>query len=165
MAVPVGVLIISSASPGVLRITIAAIILSLAIPSALNIQRPFPRTNVVSPLFGFIGAMLVTGLGVGIPVVALFLANQRWSARVIRASIAYFYLVVATGAIILYSATGLFTLERVWLVLTLIPAALLGIGLASRLAKLMDERSLRYAILAVIVIASLALLGREIPRL
>lgn len=87
VAVPLGVLILSSASPTILRITIGAIILLLAIPIGLNIQRPLPGFSVVSPAFGFLGSMLVTGLGVGAPLVVLFLVNQRWPAHAIRPSI------------------------------------------------------------------------------
>ena len=164
-ATPVGVLILSSASPGTLRITIAAVILLLALPSALNVQRPLPRTGLLSPLFGFLGSMLTTGLGVGIPLVALFLGNQMWSGRAIRASIALYHLVVATGAVTLYAATGLFTLERGWLLLRLSPAAPLGFGLAVLLSRHIDDVMLRRLIVAVIIVASLALLIRDIPRL
>ena len=73
--------------PTILRITIGAIILLLAIPIGLNIQRPLPGFSVVSPAFGFLGSMLVTGLGVGAPLVVLFLVNQRWPAHAIRPSI------------------------------------------------------------------------------
>ena len=173
MAVPVGVLILSAASPGVLRVTIAGIILALAIPSALNLRYrrahagplpqvgPLPRVGLLSPIFGFLGSMLVTGLGVGVPLVALFLVTQKWPGRVIRRSIALYYLVVALGALVLYGATGLLTLERVWAMLSLAPAALLGFGLASLLVKRIDDRMLRHVVLAVIVASSLALLGRE----
>ena len=142
MAVPVGVLILSAASPGVLRITIAGVILTLAIPSALNVRYPLPRAGLVSPVFGFLGSMLVTGLGVGVPLVALFLVTQRWSGRVIRRSIAVYYLVVALGAMVLYGATGLLTIERVLVMLSLAPAVLVGFGLASLLVKRTDDRVL-----------------------
>ena len=162
LAVPIGVLILSSASPGIMRMTIAAIILTLAVPNALNIRRPLPQTRMISPLFGFLGSMLVTGLGVGVPLVALFLVNQGWSGREIRASIAFYYLIVAIAAVILYTATGLYTIERAWVFLRLAPAALLGYGLASLLVRQMDDRVLRYVVLAVIIASSLALLGREV---
>ena len=164
-AAPLGVFILSSASPGPLRVAIACIILCLAIPSALNLQRPLPQARLVAPVIGFLGAMLVTGLGVGIPLVALFLVNQRWPGRTIRASIALYYLVVATEAIVLYIVTGLFTAERAWLVLKLAPAVLIGFMIATRLVRRMDDRVLRHVVLGVIIAASLALLGRELIRL
>ena len=164
-AVPLGVFILSSVSPGPLRVAIATIILCLAVPSALNLQRPLPQVKLVAPVIGFLGAMLVTGLGVGIPLVALFLVNQRWPGRTIRASIALYYLLVATEAIALYTVTGLFTVERAWLVLELAPAVLIGFVLATRLVRRMDDRVLRHVVLGVIIVASVTLLGRELIRL
>ena len=161
VGVPVGALVLSSASPDVLRITIAIVILALAIPSLFHIQRPLPMTGVMGPIVGFLGAMLVTGLGVGIPVVALYLVNQGWSGWAVRITIGFYYLVVAIGAVVVYAATGLFTLDKVWMVLSLVPAVLLGSLLASVLFKGINERALRYVILAVIVLSSLTLLGRE----
>ena len=109
--------------------------------------------------------MLVTGIGVGAPLAALFLVNQRWSGSTIRHSIAIYYVVIATFAVVLYAATGLYTLERLRLVLTLAPAALVGVWLASKLVSRLDERALRHVIVVVVVAASLALLGREIARI
>ena len=75
-AVPPAVLVLNSASPGVLRVTIAVIILCLAVASILDVGKPLPRNRAVGPVFGFAGSMLTTSLGVGMPVVALFLVNQ-----------------------------------------------------------------------------------------
>ena len=165
LAVPIGVLILSSASPGVLRPIIGCIILCLAIPSAFRIERPLPHANILTPVFGFLGSLLVTGTGIGPPLVALFLLNQGWAGRAIRGSIALYYLPIAALATVLYAVTGLFTLERVWLILALTPAGVLGFGMASLLVKRMNDEFLRRVILAVVVAASIALLGREAVRL
>ena len=165
VAVPVGVLILSSASPTILRITIGAIILLLAIPIGLNIQRPLPGFSVISSAFGFLGSMLVTGLGVGAPLVVLFLVNQRWPAHAIRPSIALYYLSIGTFATVLYGVTGLYTLERLQFVLTMVPVALVGVGLGSLLVRRLDDRLLRRVVLGVVVVASASLLVREIARI
>ena len=162
LAVPIGVLILSTASPGPMRIAIASLVLVLAIPSVLRVQRPLPWARVLGPLIGFLGAMMVTGMGVGVPLVALFLVNQGWSARSIRASIAVYYLFVGLEAVVLYAATGLYTLERLSLTLALAPGAVLGFGLASLLMRRINDRVLRYIVMVVIIAASLGLLLREL---
>ena len=163
-AVPIGVLILSSASPAAFRIIIGLIILCLAIPSALRIERPLPHGKVMTPVFGFVGSILVTGTGIGPPLVALFLLNQGWSGRAIRASIAFYYLPIAILAT-LYAVTGLFTLERVWLILALVPSGLLGYVLASKLVGRMDDTMLRRIILVVVIGSSVSLLRRETLRI
>ena len=164
-AVPIGVLILSSASPAAFRIIIGLIILCLAIPSALRIERPLPHGKVMTPVFGFVGSILVTGTGIGPPLVALFLLNQGWSGRAIRASIAFYYLPIAILATALYAVTGLFTLERVWLILALVPSGLLGCVLASKLVGRMDDTMLRRIILVVVIGSSVSLLGRKTLRI
>lgn len=165
LAVPVGVLILSSASPGTLRITIAAVILALAIPSAFNLGRPLPRPEIFGPMIGFLGAMLVTGFGVGTPLVALFFVNQRWTGGELRASVAIYYMAVTLGALILYSATGLFTVDQLVLAASLAPAVPVGFGLAAVLMRRINDRMLRQTVVVVIIVASLGLLGREIAGL
>ena len=60
-----------------------------------------------------------------------------------------------------YGATGMYTGERVKLILELAPMVLLGVGLASLLVRHIDDRRLRQAVLVVVMAASIALLGRE----
>ncbi len=165
IAIPLGVVILKLASPDTMRIIIASIILCLAVPSVLKIQRPLPYPDIMSPVFGFVGSLMVTGTGVGPPLVALYLVNQRWPGTVIRASIAFYYLPIAIGAVILYAVTGLFILERVWTILSLAPAALMGFGLASLLARKINEKALSNIVLAVVIGSSVALLGKEVARL
>lgn len=165
IGVPVGVLILDSASPAGLRIAIAIVILILVVPTALNVQLPFKRTGITSPIFGFLGAMLVTGMGVGTPLVVLYLVNQKWPASTIRASIAFFSLMVAITAVTIYGFSGMYTEERVKLIFQLVPMVLLGVGVASILVRHVDDRRLRQAVLIVVVAASIGLLGKEVVGL
>ncbi len=162
--VPIGVLILNSASPGGLRVGIAVLILALVLPMALRVERPFSRTWFTTPFFGFLGALLVTGMGVGTPLVVLHLVNQKWAGSTIRSSIAFFSLVVAVAAVAMYGAMGFYTEERIGLVLKMAPIVLLGVGIASWLVRYIDDGKLRQVVLIVIVIASITLLVREAAR-
>ena len=161
-AVVPAVLVLNSASPGVLRITIAVIILSLAVASILDIRKPLPQNRAVGPVFGFAGSMLTTSLGVGMPVVALFLVNQGLTARAVRASMAAYYLVVATVAFIIYGIIGLLSAERLLLLAEMVPVVLVGFAVASKLVDRTNDRVLRRIVLVVIVASSVTLLGREL---
>ena len=159
--VPVGVLILDSVSPGALRIAIAVLILLLLVPITLKLERPFTRPRLTTPFFGFLGALLVTGMGVGTPLVVLYLVNQKWGASDIRASIAFFSLVVAIAAAALYAVMGFYTEERVDTLLKLTPMVVLGVVSASFMAKYIDDRKLRQVVLVVVALASVTLLARE----
>jgi uncharacterized membrane protein YfcA len=161
-ALPPAVLVLNSTSPGALRITIAVIILCLAVISILDIRKPLPRNLAMGSVFGFAGSMLTMSLGVGMPIVALFLTNQGLTARAVRASMAAYYLVVATVTFIVYGIIGLLPAERLLLLAEMVPVVLVGFVVASKLVDHTNDRVLRRIVLVVIVASSAALLGREL---
>ncbi len=160
--VPVGILVLENLAPEALKILIGGVIVVLAALSLSRRRIPIPKSKVVDAAFGFGGAALVTGLGVGIPIVAWHLFNQGLGARKIRVTIAVYYSTVAVFAIVLYVIFGIYTGERWLLNLMLLPATLGGFWVASRLVGRMKESMLRFAVVAVIIISGLTLLVREL---
>ena len=160
--VPVGILVLENLAPESLKILIGVVIVVLAALSLSRRRIPIPKSKLVDAAFGFSGAALVTGLGVGIPIVAWHLFNQGLGARKIRVTIAVYYSTVAVFAIVLYVIFGIYTGERWLLNLMLLPATLGGFWVASRLVGRMKESMLRFAVVAVIIISGLTLLIREL---
>ena len=160
--VPVGILVLENLAPESLKILIGVVIVVLAALSLSRRRVPIPKSKLVDAAFGFGGAALVTGLGVGIPIVAWHLFNQGLGARKIRVTIAVYYSTVAVFAIVLYVIFGIYTGERWLLNLMLLPATLAGFWVASRLVGRMKESMLRFAVVAVIIISGLTLLIREL---
>ena len=74
--VPVGLLVLENLAPESLKILIGVVIVVLAALSLSRRRIPIPKSKLVDAAFGFSGAALVTGLGVGIPIVAWHLFNQ-----------------------------------------------------------------------------------------
>ena len=161
-ALPPAVLLLDSAGPDALRVAIAAIILCLAVLSILDVRKPLPRNPAMGSAFGFAGSMLTMSLGVGMPVVALYLTNQGLTARAVRASMASYYLVVATVTFIVYGAVGLLSIELLLLLAKMVPVVLVGFAAAAKLVHRINDRALRRVVLAVIVASSVALLVREL---
>ena len=160
--VPVGLLVLENLAPGSLKILIGVVIVVLAVLSLSRKRVPIPKSKYVDAAFGFGGSALVTGLGVGIPIVAWHLFNQGMGARKIRVTIAVYYSTVAVFAIFLYVIFGIYTGERWLLNLMLLPATLAGFWVASRLVGRMKESMLRFVVVAVIIISGLTLLIREL---
>ncbi len=158
---PVGLLVLENLAPDAIKILIGAVIIALAVVSLSRRRLPIPKSRVSDAAFGFAGSALVTGLGVGIPIVAWHLFNQGHGARTIRVTIAVYYSTVAVFAIVLYVIFGIYTGERWLLNLMLLPATLSGFWVASRLIGRMRESMLRFAVVAVIIISGLTLLIRE----
>jgi len=160
-ATPIGVLALNAASPGVLRITIAVVIIVLGLFSLTRIQLPFAQRRMAAPAFGFLTSLSVTSIGVGGPIGGIYALAQRWKAETVRAVLALFFLASDTMAFALYAATGLVGRDTLANIGVMIPGLLIGFGLAAVLVTRINERMFRYAVVAVIVVAGSVMLVRE----
>ena len=163
--VPVGVFILSSASASVLRINITVLIILLTLVVASRVRVPGSDSNAIGVPVGFVVGVLLTSLGIGGPLMVLLVLARDWTRRVVRVSLAFYFLVVEGAAVVGYGVAGLFTSERVALILVVAVPALLGYGLASIIVRRMNERTFHRAVLAVILVTSLMVLTREVIRL
>jgi len=162
---PVGVLVLDSVSPTVLRIVIAALVVTLTIPAALGMRGPAARPRFTGVVVGFVVGALLTGSGIGGPLVALHLLSRRWSRQAIRASMAFYFLAVEATGVLGYAVTGLFTEERVGLILVVTGPVILGFVLATAIGRKMNERLFRTSVVVVVLATSVMVLGREALRL
>ena len=165
LGVPVGVFVLSSTHASVLRISISAMILVLAFVVVFNVRGPIPRSNFMGLLVGFVAGLLLTSLGIGGPLVALYLVMRDWPRHAIRASTSFYFLLIEGSAVIGYGVAGMFTPERTSLILIVALPCLLGFGLATVLVGMMNERAFRHAVVIVIVATSVMVLSREVIRL
>ncbi len=165
VAVPIGVLLLDSASPATLRFVIAIVILCLAPLAIANVQLPLAQRRLTGPVIGFLTSLSVTTLTIGGPLVAIYVLARRWPPQVMRASLAFYFLVANILAFGLYTQAGLVDWDTMANIGMLIPSLLLGFGLATLLVRRMDARIFRYAAVTVIIVGGTVLLGREIARL
>lgn len=163
-ATPIGVLALNAASPSVLRITIAVVIIVLGLFSLTRIQLPFAQRRMAGPAIGFLTSLSVTSIGVGGPIGGIYALAQRWKAETVRAVLALFFLASDTMAFALYAATGLVGRDTLANIGVMIPGLLIGFGLAAVLVTRINDRMFRYAVVAVIVVAGSVMLVREFTR-
>ena len=165
VAVPVGVLALDTASPATLRITIAIVILCLAPLAITNVELPLAQRRMTGPVIGFLTSLSVTALTIGGPLVAIYVLARRWPPQVMRASLAFYFLVINILAFGLYTQAGMVDRDTMANIGMMIPSLLLGFGLATLAVRRMDARVFRYIAAAVIIVGGTVLLGREIFRL
>ena len=164
-AVPVGVLFLKTSDPAVLRITIAVVILALAIFPSFNVPVPLTRRRFSGPVFGFLCSLSIATLSIGGPLAAMYAIAQGWTTDTIRASLALFFLTTYLLAFALYAWAGLVTVDTLANIGILVPGLLAGFGLATLIVKRINERVFRYAAIGVIITGSTVLLVREIAPL
>lgn len=165
LGVPIGVYFLASADAAILRVSITVAILALAVIVGLNLQRPVPKPNLVGPGLGFGVGVMVATLGIGGPLLVLFLLTRGKLRQSLRASMAFFFFPIEAASVIGFAAAGLFTAERVTLVIAAVPAVLVGFWISTILGRRMNERVFRRVAIGVIVATSLMLLVREIASL
>ena len=161
-AAPVGVFVLNAAEPGVLRIVIGVVIVTLGLLNLRDIQLPiatFPGSGI---FFGFITCLAVTAISIGGPLGAVYAIAQRWPPQTVRASLAAMFVLSGAVSIALYAATGLYTRETLTTVGMLVPGVLLGFGLAGLLVGRLNEQAFRYIVIALVVLGGGMLLGREL---
>jgi uncharacterized membrane protein YfcA len=161
-AVPLGALALAWADAAVLRVTIALVILALCLLAVLNVRLPLARRRFAGPAFGFMASLSVTTLSIGGPLAAFYVMAQGWPTPVMRASLAFYFLVADAAAFGFYLWAGLVTRDALTNIGLLLPALALGLGASSLLVRRMDEAVFRYAAIAVSAAGSLVLLAREL---
>ena len=160
-ATPIGVLALNAASPSVLRITIAFVIIFLGLFSLKNVKLAFAQNKVAGPLFGFLTSLAVTTIAIGGPLGAIYAISQNWKPDTVRAALALFFLTSDIVAFGLYAATGLVNQDTLINIGLLIPGLVIGFGLAAVLVNRINDQMFRHAVIAVIVIAGSVMLFRE----
>ncbi|PKB66509.1 MAG: hypothetical protein BZY81_07155 [SAR202 cluster bacterium Io17-Chloro-G4] len=165
VAVPLGVLALDTASPAILRIAIGVVILCLAPLAIANVELPLAHKRMTGPVIGFLTSLSVTTLTIGGPLVAIYVLARRWPPQVMRACLAFYFLIANILAFGLYTQAGMVDRDTLANIGTLIPSVLLGFGLATLLVRRMDTQVFRYVAATVIIVGGTVLLGRELFRL
>ena len=162
---PIGVYVLSSVSTSALRIGITVLILITAVAVTFNAGRTVGRARLLGPPLGLVVGALVSGFGIGGPLIVLYLLNHRWSSDAMRASLAFYFLLIMSASMVGYGVSGLYTPERIALVLIVAIPVMAGFGLSGLLQRRMSESSFRHGVIVVIVLTSIMVLARELLRL
>ena len=162
LGTPIGVYALSTLDASALRITIGILVLVLTAMVVFNAEWRVPYPRITGPFLGVISSAFTTGLAIGGPILVLFFLGRGMDRQRVRASMAYFFTIMYVTAAIGYAVQGLFTVERLILVAAAVPGVGIGYWLATKLTGCMNEEVFRRTVVAVIVISSLIVIGREV---
>ena len=160
-ATPVGVFVLNVAEPGLLRIVIGVVIVTLGLLNLREMRLPIATFPGSGLFFGFITCLAVTAISIGGPLGAVYALAQRWPPQTVRASLAAMFVLSGSFSVVLYAATGLYSRSTLATVGMLVPGVLLGFGLAGLLVGRLNERAFRYVVIVLVVAGGSMLLARE----
>lgn len=162
---PVAVLLLDSANPTALRIAIVGLIMILAVMSLFQLRLPGARQRWAGPVCGFVTTLLVATLGVGGPLGGLYAIEQDWPRDTIRGTLALYFVLSTSLALVLYPIAGLVSVATAQNMGVFALAVVSGSGVAAIVARRMSSQVFRYAVLAVTIGGSVSLLARELASL
>ena len=162
LGTPIGVFALSTLDASVLRIAIGGLVLVLTAMVVFNAEWKVPYPRISGPALGFISSASTTGLAIGGPILVLFFLGRRMDRQNVRASMAFFFTIMYVTAAIGYAIQGLFTSERLVLIVAAAPMVAIGYWIAMKLTGRMNEGVFRTAVIGVVVISSIAVIVREL---
>ena len=162
LGAPIGVYALSALDPSALRIGISLLVLAITALVIVKTEWRVPKPRITGPLLGFGVAAMVTGLAIGGPLLVLFFLGRGMERQGVRASMAFFFLVMYVTALTGYFLQGLMTSDRLLLTAATAPAVAVGYWLSVRLTGRMNEKVFRQAVVIVIVVTSTLVLAREV---
>ena len=165
LGVPIGVFMLSTLSGGVLSIAIAVLVVLFTASLRFGGLMALARGRATGPLVGLSVGALLSGFGIGGPLVAVYLLARQLPSQAVRGQLALYFLVVESVAVIGYALSGLFTTERLALIAIVIVPVLLGYVLGTALVGRMSETRFRQTVVGVILATSFIVLAREALRL
>lgn len=160
-----GAYILSTTDDTILRVSIVVLIIALTIASVFDIKGKIPYPRVVGPTIGYVVGLLLGALGIGGPLLVLFILTRDWDRFAIRASMPLYLLFIMPSATVGYIASGLFTTERLMLSAIAIGPVVVGFWLGSMIAHRLNENLFRKAAMAIIIGTSIIVLVRELSQL
>ncbi len=165
LGAPIGVYALSELDASALRIGISVLVLAITALVVVKTEWRVPRPKFTGPVLGFGVAALVTGLAIGGPLLVLFFLGRGMERQGVRASMAFFFMVMYVTALAGYFIQGLMTADRLLLTAATAPAVAIGYWLSVRLTGRMNEKVFRQAVVAVIAVTSTLVLAREVVSL
>ena len=145
----IGLWIIHLASASTLGIIVG--ITTLLGVLATVVSPPIPINRITALSAGLIGNITGTAASVGGPPVALLFQHHRGPA--VRSTLGAYFAASATLSVIGYGATGEITVDKLLLVLALLPAMLFGAWLSKHFHGLVDKGWLRPSVLVLSALA------------
>jgi uncharacterized membrane protein YfcA len=165
LGVPVGVLILKDSDAGLLKIAITSVTIVLTLVVAFNVRAMIPSGLLVGLVVAFVVSVTLNALGIGGPIMALYMLTQNWSRNAVRGALSLYFLFVEAAGVVGYGIAGLLTTERIALILIAVVPVTLGFLLATYLVKRMNDVVFRRATVVAIIGMSGLVLAREIAAL
>lgn len=144
-----------------LGVVILALIILLTVGGMFKMPFPKPNPRIAGPVAGFLVGLFITAIGVGGPLLVLFMLSQGWSRQSIRGSMALFFVFMTASLVGGYAVNGLLTPPRLTLIAAAFAPAVIAAVLGDKIAERLTDAIWRRAVVAMVLGTSALALARE----
>lgn len=156
-----GVTVLVKAPESALLLTLGIFVLAYSAWSLVFRPSLKPIGPAWSVPLGAAGGVFTALFGTGGPIYTIYLARRLDDKLMLRATITSLIFVSALARLVLFTSVGLYEQENLlWLVALLLPCALAGLYLGSRLHRRLPAQRVIQAVWAVLVIGGASLVWR-----
>jgi uncharacterized membrane protein YfcA len=141
--VAIGSYLLASIHPGWLKFATYALLLPLILIQAAGLRRPLKAEKLVGVPFGAGLGFLYSVTTISGPPLALLFNNQGLVKQDFRAGLALIRVAESVLAAIVYFPLGMFTVQSLGIVSTILPGVLIGIPLGALLIRRLDPETFR----------------------
>lgn len=152
----VGVWVVSSVATDTLSVMAGCAVLLAVLTSLIATAVPLTRTTKTAT--GFASGVMGTATSIGGPPVALL--YQRHPGPVLRSTLAMTFVAGISISLVGLAAAGAIEGWHVLLALALLPGQAIGLAVSRRVARNVDARWLRPAVLVFVTVTAASAIGR-----
>ncbi len=156
----VGVTLLVNLPQRAIMTALGAFLLIYAVYSLRQDGAPGRVSRVWAPFTGFIGGSMGTLLGIAAPPYAIYLARRLVDTGAYRATLSNMVIFSTTTRALVFLAGGLMLADRLTAFALLLPFALAGLGIGTRISKRVSRAQLLRVISVLLMLIGASLLAR-----
>ena len=157
--IPIGVYLLSSLDPTVLKLVIAILIIPFSIILLLGHSHQFRRDNLGCGISGFVSGLVGSSTSFSGPPVVLFLLNQGLVKERFIGTLTAYFLFTGVASVSAFSFIGMVTIDLLIKVAILLPTAVLGFYIGLKVQPKIDAILFRKIVTSIISLAALVIIA------
>ena len=154
-----GTMMLKHADTGLIRILFGAVVIALGVEMLIRDAHPAKggQSRLMLVAIGVASGLLCGLYGIG-ALLSAYIGRVTKDSRSFKGNICFVFFVENAARVILYTATGILTLDVLRRSLMILPFALLGLWLGMRVSDRIDERIARKTVIIMLIASGAALI-------
>ena len=151
--VPFGAMLLLVLDVGPLKVLIGSVTALTAVALVAGFRREIRSERLAGSVAGLASGLLNGSTGMGAPPIIFFFANQGIEKQMFRANLSVYFATVNLVRMATYAVGGLFTPTVLHHTALFLPSGVIGLIAGIRLARTVDEKPFRRAVLLVTTVS------------